>query len=332
MRRAGRVVPKVVLEEKLYGIDDELGSNAIPVHVHHLRRKLIDSGATVEIHTVRGVGLSPGRRQRMTAPDLRRLQLRLVAPLVALFVAGRPSLSVSSSGALTRPPTRWPTASSACARPILRAIARQPDGTRAAGAAAKAARRLRRPARRRRLRGPRRQRPSDRRVLAAFGSVVGRWPAATEHAAYFHLRELAGSARLLRPRHDARQRHRPGVGLGRARQGHQRAYSFDARGIRLRYRLGHSALHVAGARHRAAGDPPHASAGPRGVGDRGLDRAEHDLGPLAAGQPAQRDRAAGRGGQPRARTGSSRASPGSVNSPPTPRTSCATPLASSPAR
>jgi DNA-binding response OmpR family regulator len=56
MRRAGRVVPKTVLEEKLYGIDDELGSNAIPVHVHHLRRKLVDSGATVEIHTVRGVG------------------------------------------------------------------------------------------------------------------------------------------------------------------------------------------------------------------------------------------------------------------------------------
>src|SRR5262252_6800642 len=56
MRRAGRVVPKAVLEEKLYGMDDELGSNAIPVHVHHLRRKLLDSGATVEIHTVRGVG------------------------------------------------------------------------------------------------------------------------------------------------------------------------------------------------------------------------------------------------------------------------------------
>jgi DNA-binding response OmpR family regulator len=56
MRRAGRVVPKTVLEEKLYGIDDELGSNAIPVHVHHLRRKLMDNGATVEIHTVRGVG------------------------------------------------------------------------------------------------------------------------------------------------------------------------------------------------------------------------------------------------------------------------------------
>jgi DNA-binding response OmpR family regulator len=56
MRRTGRVVPKTVLEEKLYGIDDELGSNAIPVHIHHLRRKLMNRGATVEIHTVRGVG------------------------------------------------------------------------------------------------------------------------------------------------------------------------------------------------------------------------------------------------------------------------------------
>jgi DNA-binding response OmpR family regulator len=56
MRRVGRVVPKALLEEKLYGLDDELGSNAIPVHVHHLRRKLVESGATVEIHTVRGVG------------------------------------------------------------------------------------------------------------------------------------------------------------------------------------------------------------------------------------------------------------------------------------
>jgi DNA-binding response OmpR family regulator len=56
MRRQGRVVPKSVLEEKLYGIDDELESNAVPVHVHHLRRKLQDVKATAEIHTVRGVG------------------------------------------------------------------------------------------------------------------------------------------------------------------------------------------------------------------------------------------------------------------------------------
>jgi DNA-binding response OmpR family regulator len=56
MRRQGRVIPKALLEEKLYGLDDELGSNAIPVHIHHLRRKLLDAGAKVEIHTVRGIG------------------------------------------------------------------------------------------------------------------------------------------------------------------------------------------------------------------------------------------------------------------------------------
>jgi len=56
LRRQGRVVPKSVLEEKLYGIDEELESNAVPVHVHHLRRKLQDAGAGAEIHTVRGVG------------------------------------------------------------------------------------------------------------------------------------------------------------------------------------------------------------------------------------------------------------------------------------
>jgi DNA-binding response OmpR family regulator len=56
MRRQGRVVPKSVLEEKLYGMGDELESNAVPVHVHHLRRKLQDASATAEIHTVRGVG------------------------------------------------------------------------------------------------------------------------------------------------------------------------------------------------------------------------------------------------------------------------------------
>jgi DNA-binding response OmpR family regulator len=64
MRRLGRVLPKTVLEEKLYGIDDELSSNAIPVHVHHLRRKLTEIGAIPEIHTVRGIGylLTEGAR------------------------------------------------------------------------------------------------------------------------------------------------------------------------------------------------------------------------------------------------------------------------------
>jgi DNA-binding response OmpR family regulator len=56
MRRFGRIVPKAVLEEKLYGIDEEPDSNPIPVHVHHLRRQLQAANASLAIHTVRGVG------------------------------------------------------------------------------------------------------------------------------------------------------------------------------------------------------------------------------------------------------------------------------------
>jgi DNA-binding response OmpR family regulator len=55
MRRVGRIVPKAVLEERLYGIDEEPESNTIPVHVHHLRRQLAAASANVAIHTVRGV-------------------------------------------------------------------------------------------------------------------------------------------------------------------------------------------------------------------------------------------------------------------------------------
>jgi DNA-binding response OmpR family regulator len=63
MRRLGRVVPKDVLEDRLYGTGDELESNAIPVHVHHLRRKLAEAEASCTIQTVRGVGyfLEDGR-------------------------------------------------------------------------------------------------------------------------------------------------------------------------------------------------------------------------------------------------------------------------------
>lgn len=56
LRRLGRVVPKSVLEEKLYGSDEEPESNTIPVHVSHLRKRLIEAGADIEIHTIRGIG------------------------------------------------------------------------------------------------------------------------------------------------------------------------------------------------------------------------------------------------------------------------------------
>jgi two-component system response regulator QseB len=47
-----RVFTRPELEEKLYGWGEEVGSNALEVHVHSLRRKI---GAE-EIVTVRGVG------------------------------------------------------------------------------------------------------------------------------------------------------------------------------------------------------------------------------------------------------------------------------------
>jgi two-component system response regulator QseB len=56
MRRAGRVVSKPWLEEALYGLDDEVSSNSIEVAMHRLRKRLQSEGASVQIHTLRGVG------------------------------------------------------------------------------------------------------------------------------------------------------------------------------------------------------------------------------------------------------------------------------------
>ncbi len=50
--RAGSVVSRSQLEEKLYGWNEAVGSNAIEVHVHNLRRKLGES----IIRNVRGLG------------------------------------------------------------------------------------------------------------------------------------------------------------------------------------------------------------------------------------------------------------------------------------
>jgi len=56
LRRAGRVVPKDVLEDKLYGFDEEVSSNSVEVHISRLRKRLTASAANVSVHTVRGVG------------------------------------------------------------------------------------------------------------------------------------------------------------------------------------------------------------------------------------------------------------------------------------
>lgn len=56
LRRLNRVVSKDVLEEKLYGFDEEVSSNSVEVHVSRLRKRLSDAGAAVQIKTRRGMG------------------------------------------------------------------------------------------------------------------------------------------------------------------------------------------------------------------------------------------------------------------------------------
>jgi two-component system response regulator QseB len=52
MQRPGAVLSREKLEECVYGWGDEIGSNAIEVHLHYLRKKL----GPQAIVNVRGVG------------------------------------------------------------------------------------------------------------------------------------------------------------------------------------------------------------------------------------------------------------------------------------
>jgi two-component system OmpR family response regulator/two-component system response regulator QseB len=61
-----QVLSKSRLESALYGFDEALDSNAIEVHVHHLRRKLGES----LIKTVRGVGYFIPREADTLAPNM----------------------------------------------------------------------------------------------------------------------------------------------------------------------------------------------------------------------------------------------------------------------
>jgi len=56
LRDKDRVVPRRVFEDHLYGLAGEQDSNAIDVYVHRLRKQLTETEATVQIHTIRGVG------------------------------------------------------------------------------------------------------------------------------------------------------------------------------------------------------------------------------------------------------------------------------------
>ena len=59
MLNAGRVMSREQLEQQLYSWGNEVESNAIEVHIHHLRRKLNPD----LIQTVRGIGYTLQRRE-----------------------------------------------------------------------------------------------------------------------------------------------------------------------------------------------------------------------------------------------------------------------------
>jgi DNA-binding response OmpR family regulator len=56
LRRSRSFTPKDVIEERLYGFDEELSSNAIEVHIHHLRKVLTNAKSSTRIETSRGLG------------------------------------------------------------------------------------------------------------------------------------------------------------------------------------------------------------------------------------------------------------------------------------
>ncbi len=56
MLNAGRVLTRAQLEEKLYSWEQDVSSNAVEVHIHHLRKKL----GNAAIRTVHGVGYTLG--------------------------------------------------------------------------------------------------------------------------------------------------------------------------------------------------------------------------------------------------------------------------------
>jgi DNA-binding response OmpR family regulator len=56
LQRQGRTVQRALLQERVYGDEEDIRSNALDSHVSRLRSKLEEAGAPVEIHSIRGVG------------------------------------------------------------------------------------------------------------------------------------------------------------------------------------------------------------------------------------------------------------------------------------
>jgi len=56
IRRPGLVIPKRLVEDHLFGLSEDVRSNAVEVYVHRLRKQFEETRANAEVHTIRGVG------------------------------------------------------------------------------------------------------------------------------------------------------------------------------------------------------------------------------------------------------------------------------------
>lgn len=56
IRHKGAVVTRRQIQDQLFGAEGAQDANTVGVYVHRLRKQLSDAGATLEVHTIRGVG------------------------------------------------------------------------------------------------------------------------------------------------------------------------------------------------------------------------------------------------------------------------------------
>lgn len=56
LRKPGQTVPRRVIEDAIYSLEETPGPNALEASISRLRRQLAEAGADVEIHTIRGIG------------------------------------------------------------------------------------------------------------------------------------------------------------------------------------------------------------------------------------------------------------------------------------
>ena len=55
-KRKGKTVLRATLETAVYNYEEEIQSNALDAHISRLRKRLVDAGASVTVHNIRGVG------------------------------------------------------------------------------------------------------------------------------------------------------------------------------------------------------------------------------------------------------------------------------------